>query len=141
MFPLCPLSLYLRKHVTIILNILKSRIICLFYFIFLKFISCFDYKLLWYDVQSKIPVFLGGISIFVCFLSAVISLALAFAIVPRQVMPWTGLLLMYEWIFTIFILLFGSYLHFIFKWGKSMATQAGSFSDSESFDYSAKGLL
>ncbi|KAE8651720.1 inositol phosphorylceramide glucuronosyltransferase 1 [Cucumis sativus] len=88
--------------------------------------------------QSKIPVFLGGISIFVCFLAAVISLALAFAIVPRQVMPWTGLLLMYEWIFTIFILLFGSYLHFIFKWGKSMATQAGSFSDSESFDYSSK---
>ncbi|KAG6598955.1 Inositol phosphorylceramide glucuronosyltransferase 1, partial [Cucurbita argyrosperma subsp. sororia] len=89
--------------------------------------------------QSKIPVYLGGMSIFVCFIAAVIALALAFAIVPRQVMPWTGLLLMYEWIFTIFILLFGGYLHFIYKWGKSMATQAGSFSsDSESFDYSAK---
>ncbi|TYK27247.1 inositol phosphorylceramide glucuronosyltransferase 1 [Cucumis melo var. makuwa] len=99
--------------------------------------ACFLSVLL-VSIYSKIPVFLGGISIFVCFLSAAISLALAFAIVPRQVMPWTGLLLMYEWIFTIFILLFGSYLHFIFKWGKSMATQAGSFSDSESFDYSAK---
>ncbi|CAK9325957.1 unnamed protein product [Citrullus colocynthis] len=89
--------------------------------------------------QSKIPIYLGGISVFVCFITAVIALALAFAIVPRQVMPWTGLLLMYEWIFTIFILLFGGYLHFVFKWGKSMATQAGSFSsDSESFDYSAK---
>lgn len=93
-------------------------------------------------MQFKIPVYLGGISIFVCFIAAVTALALAFAIVPRQVMPWTGLLLMYEWIFTIFILLFGGYLHFIYKWGKSMATQAGSFSsDSESFDYSAKGLL
>ncbi|XP_022144543.1 inositol phosphorylceramide glucuronosyltransferase 1 [Momordica charantia] len=87
---------------------------------------------------SKVPVYLGGISIFICFIAAVIALALSFAIVPRQVMPWTGLLLMYEWIFTIFILLFGGYIHFIYKWGKSMATQAGSFTDSESFDYSAK---
>ncbi|XP_022965663.1 inositol phosphorylceramide glucuronosyltransferase 1-like isoform X1 [Cucurbita maxima] len=89
--------------------------------------------------QFKIPVYLGGISIFVCFIAALTAIALAFVIVPSQVTPWTGLLLMYEWIFTIFNLLFGGYLHFIYKWGKSMATQAGSLSsDSESLDYSAK---
>uniref|UniRef100_A0A5B7B0J2 Putative inositol phosphorylceramide glucuronosyltransferase 1 n=1 Tax=Davidia involucrata TaxID=16924 RepID=A0A5B7B0J2_DAVIN len=60
---------------------------------------------------------------------------LCWAIVPRQVMPWTGLLLIYEWTFTIFFLLFGSYLHFIYQWGKMTANQAGSFSRPEAFDY------
>ncbi|KAI8011094.1 Inositol phosphorylceramide glucuronosyltransferase 1 [Camellia lanceoleosa] len=65
-------------------------------------------------LQSKVPMFLGGLSVFVCFVAAFISLALALLIVPRQVMPWTGMLLMYEWTFMIFFLLFGSYLHLIY---------------------------
>ncbi|XP_058183335.1 inositol phosphorylceramide glucuronosyltransferase 1-like [Rhododendron vialii] len=77
--------------------------------------------------QSKVPVFLGGLSVFICFAAAVVSLALALAIVPRQVMPWTGLILMYEWTFTLFFLLFGSYLHLIYKWGIMKANQVGSF--------------
>ncbi|KAK9292970.1 hypothetical protein L1049_020952 [Liquidambar formosana] len=91
--------------------------------------------------QSKVPNYLGGASVFFCFMAAVVSLALALAIVPRQVMPWTGLLLMYEWTFTFFILLFGGYLHLIYQWGKMTATQAGSFSSRlESSDYdSGKG--
>ncbi|XP_042513003.1 inositol phosphorylceramide glucuronosyltransferase 1-like [Macadamia integrifolia] len=91
--------------------------------------------------QSKIPAYLGGASVFVCFISAVVSLALAVAVVPRQVMPWTGLLLMYEWTFTIFFILFGGYLHFIYQWGKMMVAQAGCYpSHPESSDYdSGKG--
>ncbi|KAF8388225.1 hypothetical protein HHK36_026891 [Tetracentron sinense] len=84
--------------------------------------------------QSKVPAYLGGVSIFVCFMAAVVSLALAFAVVPRQVMPWTGLLLMYEWAFTIFYLIFGGYLHLTYQLGK-ITTQAGLFSSHpESFD-------
>ncbi|KAL3834048.1 hypothetical protein ACJIZ3_008784 [Penstemon smallii] len=94
--------------------------------------------------QSKVPVFLGAISVVICFLAAIISLALSFSIVPRQVMPWTGFLLVYEWTFTIFFLLFGSYLHVIHQWGKHVAkNQAASFSSHpDSLDYdSGKGHL
>ncbi|KAJ1409367.1 Nucleotide-diphospho-sugar transferase [Sesbania bispinosa] len=44
----------------------------------------------------------------------------------RQVTPWTGLLLMYEWTFTIFFILFGGYLNLIYHWGKIMASRAPS---------------
>ncbi|GAB4855358.1 Inositol phosphorylceramide glucuronosyltransferase 1 [Ancistrocladus abbreviatus] len=74
---------------------------------------------------SKVPSTLGGMSVAVCFMAAVISLGVALLIVPRQVMPWTGLLLMYEWTFTIFFLLFGGYLHMIYQWGRRRATQQG----------------
>lgn len=69
-------------------------------------------------------------------MAAVVSLGLALSVVPRQVKPWTGMLLMYEWTFTIFILLFGGYLHLIRLWGKTVANQQGS-SDYDS----GKGLL
>lgn len=87
--------------------------------------------------HSKVPIYLGGISIFICFMAAVVSLALALSIVPRQVTPWTGLLLMYEWTFTIFMLVFGGYLHLVYQWGKIVANQGGSISSRpESADYS-----
>ncbi|KAM7532208.1 hypothetical protein LguiB_035618 [Lonicera macranthoides] len=76
--------------------------------------------------HSKVPSLLGGISVCVCFMAAVVSLGLALSTVPRQVKPWTGMLLMYEWTFTIFILLFGGYLHLIRLWGKTVANQQGS---------------
>ena len=89
------------------------------------------------------PVYLGGVSVFICFTAAVVALGLGLSIVPRQVMPWTGMLLMYEWTFTIFFLLFGGYLHLIYHWGKTKPGLAGSISPhSESFAYdSGKGLL
>ncbi|XP_043710346.1 inositol phosphorylceramide glucuronosyltransferase 1-like isoform X1 [Telopea speciosissima] len=87
-------------------------------------------------IQSKVPAYLVGVSVFICFISAVVSLALALVVVPRQVMPWTGLLLLYEWTFTIFFILFGSYLHLIYLWGKMTAAQAGSYpAHHESSDY------
>ncbi|CAI9091477.1 OLC1v1026517C1 [Oldenlandia corymbosa var. corymbosa] len=91
--------------------------------------------------QSKVPACLGGMSIMVCFLAAVTSLAVSFSIIPRQVTPWTGMFLMYEWTFTIFFLLFGSYLHLITQWGKAVATRAASLSSPpESLEYdSGKG--
>ncbi|KAJ8452448.1 hypothetical protein Cgig2_000037 [Carnegiea gigantea] len=84
---------------------------------------------------SKVPWFLGGLSISVCLLAFVVSLGLALLIVPRQVVPWTGLLLMYEWTFTIFFLLFGGYLQLVCQWGKTKTNLAGFFSsDPESLD-------
>ncbi|KAG6434229.1 hypothetical protein SASPL_105852 [Salvia splendens] len=89
---------------------------------------------------GKIPTFLGAISVVVCFMAALVSLALSFSIVPQQVMPWTGLLLVYEWTFTIFFLLFGSYLYMIRQWGKHVARQSSFLSHPESSDYdSGKG--
>ncbi|OIT30994.1 PREDICTED: inositol phosphorylceramide glucuronosyltransferase 1-like [Nicotiana attenuata] len=73
----------------------------------------------------KVPAFLGAISVCCCFAAALVSLGLPLLIIPRQVMPWTGLLLMYEWTFTLFFLLFGSYLHLVYQWGRVAANQSG----------------
>ncbi|KVI04784.1 Glycosyl transferase, family 8, partial [Cynara cardunculus var. scolymus] len=59
--------------------------------------------------SQQVPAFLGGVSIFFCFMAAVVALGLGVSVVPRQVKPWTGLLLMYEWTFTVFFLLFGGH--------------------------------
>ncbi|AQK44906.1 inositol phosphorylceramide glucuronosyltransferase 1-like isoform X1 [Zea mays] len=79
----------------------------------------------------KLPSYFGAIAVLVCFVSAGFSLAFAFAIIPRQVMPWTGLLLMLEWTFVAFFLLFGSYLRFVYRWGSISANHVG-FSNSDS---------
>ncbi|KAK1260842.1 putative glucuronosyltransferase PGSIP6 [Acorus gramineus] len=91
--------------------------------------------------QAKLPAYLGGISVLFCFMAAAISFGLAFIVVPRQVMPWTGLLLVYEWTFTLFFIIFGSYLHLIYQWGKTTENQSIALSSStESSDYdSGKG--
>ncbi|WOL16736.1 inositol phosphorylceramide glucuronosyltransferase 1-like [Canna indica] len=89
--------------------------------------------------SSKLPAHLGPVSIFVCFMAVALSLGLSFILVPRQVLPWTGLLLMYEWTFTSFFIMFGSYLNFIYQLGKSTAVQT-NHSRVESSDYdSGKG--
>ncbi|XP_068654869.1 inositol phosphorylceramide glucuronosyltransferase 1-like [Aristolochia californica] len=87
--------------------------------------------------HSKIPAYLGAISIFACFISAIISLGIAFAIVPRQVMPWTGLLMTYEWSFAVFFILFGSYLRLIYEWGKAAAAAQLGTSHVDETDYSS----
>ncbi|XP_074311401.1 inositol phosphorylceramide glucuronosyltransferase 1 [Silene latifolia] len=96
---------------------------------------------LYNGLLSKVPWFLGGMSIAICLLAFVMSLILGLLIVPRQVLPWTGLLLMYEWTFTIFFLLFGGYLRLIYRWGNIKSCQAGLYSsDPESLDnYTGKG--
>lgn len=112
------------------------------YVYFVVDIFCCNLKQLSNGVSTKVPTYLGGISIFACFMAAVVSLALALAIVPRQVMPWTGLLLMYEWTFTLFVLLFGGYLYLVSLWGKTKATVGSPSSNPESLDYdSGKGML
>ena len=94
-------------------------------------------------MQAKVPVYLGAVSVFVCFMAFLVALALALAIVPRQVMPWTGLILIYEWTFAIFFILFGGYIHLIYRWGLITAVQAGSLSShSDSLDDdSGKGSM
>lgn len=89
---------------------------------------------------SRLPVYLGAVSIFFCFLTAILSLTLAFIIVPRQVMPWTGLMLMYEWTFTTFFIVFGCYLQLVYQWGKTRSQAGGPYAHNDSSDYdSGKG--
>ncbi|XP_065859050.1 inositol phosphorylceramide glucuronosyltransferase 1-like [Euphorbia lathyris] len=83
---------------------------------------------------AKVPAYLGGVSIIMCFVCALVAFAISLSIVPRQVMPWTGLLLMYEWPFTIFILSFGGFLHFTYSWGK-MTAAASQVSVSADYEF------
>lgn len=90
--------------------------------------------------NSKIPPYLGPASVFFCFTSALFSFAFAFIIIPRQVTPWTGLLLMYEWTSVTFFVIFGSYLRLVSNWGRLAATQTRSFNQLDTSNYdSGKG--
>lgn len=92
------------------------------------------------DMNPKLPAYLGVASIFCCFVAATFSLGLAFIVIPRQVMPWTGLLLMYEWTFTTFFVTFGCYLHFVHQWGRARASQSADvFLGEDPSDDSRKG--
>lgn len=85
-------------------------------------------------LQSKVPAYLGGVSVLVCFTVAMVSLAVAISVVPRQVMPWTGLLLVYEWTFTLFVVAFGGYLHILYRLGKATTQAESSSTNIEQFD-------
>ncbi|CAN6811644.1 unnamed protein product [Brassica oleracea] len=85
--------------------------------------------------QSKVPQHLGAVSVLVCFTALLISVGVSFLIVPRQIMPWTGLILVYEWTFTIFFLLFGCFLLLVHQHGKKMAV----YTESSTLDGSGKG--
>lgn len=89
----------------------------------------------------KLPSYFGAIAVLVCFVSAGFSLAFAFAIIPRQVMPWTGLLLMLEWTFVAFFLLFGSYLRFVYRWGSISANHVGFSNSDSSENHMGPGML
>ncbi|KAE8677021.1 Inositol phosphorylceramide glucuronosyltransferase 1 [Hibiscus syriacus] len=41
------------------------------------------------SAQTKVPAYLVGVSVFVCFMATLVSLGISISIVPRQVMPWT----------------------------------------------------
>ncbi|CAA7061882.1 unnamed protein product [Microthlaspi erraticum] len=94
-----------------------------------------SYQLQSGGAHSKVPQHLGAVSVVVCFTAVLISLGTSFVIVPRQIMPWTGLILVYEWTFTIFFLLFGCFLVLVHQHGKRMAIQT----ESSSLDDSGKG--
>ncbi|XP_010558734.1 PREDICTED: inositol phosphorylceramide glucuronosyltransferase 1 [Tarenaya hassleriana] len=91
--------------------------------------------------HSKVPQWLGAVSVVVCFVAVLTSIGFSFAIVPRQIMPLTGLVLLYEWTFTLFFLLFGGFLLLVHQYGKRIATQTGSLSSQteSSLDDSGKG--
>ncbi|CAH8305909.1 unnamed protein product [Eruca vesicaria subsp. sativa] len=91
--------------------------------------------------HSKVPQYLGAFSVVVCFMAILTSIGVSFMIVPRQIMPWTGLILMFEWTFTIFFLLYGGFLLLVYQYGKKVAVQSGSPSlqTESSLDDSGKG--
>ncbi|KAG2243590.1 hypothetical protein Bca52824_094567 [Brassica carinata] len=91
--------------------------------------------------HSKVPQYLGAVSVVACFMALLTSIGVSFMIVPRQIMPWTGLILIYEWTFTIFFVLYGSFLLLVYQYGKKIAVQSGSPSSQteSSLDDSGKG--
>ncbi|KAH0944175.1 hypothetical protein HID58_003812, partial [Brassica napus] len=91
--------------------------------------------------HSKVPQYLGAVSVVVCFAAVLTSIGVSFMIVPRQILPWTGLILIYEWTFTIFFLLYGGFLLLVYQYGKKVAVQTGSPSSQteSSLDDSGKG--
>nr|CAB3487658.1 unnamed protein product [Digitaria exilis] len=115
-----------NPHDQLVVKILFILPFCLLLFGYYQ--SCFQLP---NGAHLKLPAYFGPIAVLVCFASAGFSLAFAFAIIPRQVMPWTGLLLMFEWTFVAFFLLFGSYLRFVYHWGSVNANHVG-FSNSDS---------
>ncbi|KAH6555007.1 hypothetical protein KP509_07G088900 [Ceratopteris richardii] len=70
----------------------------------------------------KLPSHLGTFAIMSCFLCAGISFGAAMFLIPRQVMPSTGLFLLYEWTFFLFALLKKWYLEYMLVWGKSLGS-------------------
>eukprot|EP00252_Welwitschia_mirabilis_P026904 TRINITY_DN9006_c0_g1_i1.p1 TRINITY_DN9006_c0_g1~~TRINITY_DN9006_c0_g1_i1.p1 ORF type:complete len:463 (-),score=63.06 TRINITY_DN9006_c0_g1_i1:37-1425(-) len=92
-----------------------------------------------YASNFKIPPCLGPISIVACFLSAVVSVSIAALLIPRQVMPWTGILLAYEWTFFLFMVLFGKYLDLTRAWGRASSNGFSEGSHNLSEYDSGKG--
>lgn len=86
--------------------------------------------------SCRVPKYLGMISICVCFLAVFLSFGLAAFIVPRQVMPWTGMVLTYEWTMFMFTLLFGKFLDVVYSYGRTVATNSSSAAEELS-QYSA----
>lgn len=90
-------------------------------------------------LSCRVPKHLGMMAIVACFFALFASLGLAAFLVPRQVMPWTGLLLTYEWTFFTFLLLFGKFLDYIYSLGRNTAIKSLSIAEEISF-YSAEKL-
>lgn len=88
---------------------------------------------------AKVPQYLGPVSVVVCFVAVLTSIGVSFMVVPRQITPWTGLILMYEWTFTIFFLSYGGFLLVIYQYGKKIAVQTSSQTTESSMDDSGKG--
>lgn len=57
-----------------------------------------------------------------------------------QVMPWTGMILAYEWTFFGFIVLFGKYLDLVQSYGRKFAVPISSSSEDFPEYRSAKGM-
>ncbi|XP_042469763.1 inositol phosphorylceramide glucuronosyltransferase 1-like [Zingiber officinale] len=90
--------------------------------------------------HSKLPCYLGPISVVVCFMATAFSLGFAFILIPHQVTPWTGLLLMYEWTCMTFLVTFGGYLNFMYQWGKRTSDHSNYGRNDSSDHDSDKGF-
>lgn len=77
----------------------------------------------------RLPAHLGPLSAAVAFGVALVSFGVAMALVPKQVGPWTGLLLVFEWTFFLFGALFGRYLVGLRAWGRASAVLSGAPSE------------
>ncbi|CAM6105868.1 unnamed protein product [Calypogeia fissa] len=91
--------------------------------------------------NSRLPTYLGCLSIIVCFSGMLLSLGISVMLIPRQVMPWTGMILAYEWTFFGFIILFGKYLDLVHNYGRKCAVPMSSSSEEFSEYRSAKGHI
>ncbi|KAJ7195395.1 hypothetical protein O6H91_Y511100 [Diphasiastrum complanatum] len=69
----------------------------------------------------QVPAYMGALSICACFFIALLSFGIAMFLIPRQVLPWTGLLLVYEWTFFLFTIIYSKFLEAMFAWGRKLA--------------------
>ncbi|KAJ3690125.1 hypothetical protein LUZ61_019289 [Rhynchospora tenuis] len=75
--------------------------------------------------NGSIPPLFGHITSVAWIVSLGTSLGVAFMLIPLQVTPGTGLLLLYELTFTSFFLLFNGYLRLVHRWGSAVGNRAG----------------
>lgn len=68
--------------------------------------------------NTRVVPYLAFWSVCACFSIALLSLGFAFVIVPYQVTPWTGMLLLYEWTFFLFLVIYGIYLEAMYVLGR-----------------------
>ncbi|KAJ4910678.1 Inositol phosphorylceramide glucuronosyltransferase 1 [Raphanus sativus] len=143
LLPLCALLFYIYRSLQVHEGSLCNQIRYLYYKIRSSGTRAYggvstlnpSYQLHSGSTHSKVPQHLGAVSVVVCFTTLVISVGTSFVIVPRQIMPWTGLILVYEWTFTIFFLLFGCFLLLVHQHGNKLSVQT----ESSSLDDSRKG--
>jgi hypothetical protein len=86
-----------------------------------------------------VPKHLGISAIAACFFSLFVALGLSALLIPKQVMPWTGILLVYEWTCFTFLLMFWKYLDYVHSWGRITATKSLTVAEEISL-YSADKL-
>eukprot|EP00271_Cylindrocystis_brebissonii_P019979 TRINITY_DN639_c0_g3_i1.p1 TRINITY_DN639_c0_g3~~TRINITY_DN639_c0_g3_i1.p1 ORF type:complete len:572 (-),score=88.70 TRINITY_DN639_c0_g3_i1:620-2335(-) len=80
---------------------------------------------------NGIPKLVEILSILACFAILLASVFIAAVrLVPKQIRPWTGLLLSYEWTFTLFLTLFSQYLIFLGRVGRWQAKTFGGMNGS-----------
>eukprot|EP00850_Spirogloea_muscicola_P003223 SM000013S26392 [mRNA] locus=s13:183972:187291:- [translate_table: standard] len=75
-------------------------------------------------VGRTAPAMVVPLAVAACFVYTLGAWATAMSLIPRQVMPWTGVLLMYEWTFLLFLLAYGRTLALFHAWGRAAAGAA-----------------
>eukprot|EP00249_Psilotum_nudum_P016008 c25608_g1_i1 orf=314-2041(-) len=90
----------------------------------------------------RLPPYIGSLSVLACFCATGVAVSTGFILIPRQVMPWTGMLLLYEWTFFLFAVMYRKYLDAMYSLGRRLAAAAFPDVSGSNIQYdSTKGNL